>query len=300
MPAARNRFDRGRVMGTVETHLLFVVTGALAGLLAGLFGIGGGLVMVPALLSCFALAGMPGAAIPALALGTSLTVIGLTSALASREHLRIGNLRQPFASPMRAWLVLLITGVAAGSLLATRLPRPLVLLAISLFQIAVATSMLRGSFRTTAPAATLLSDRVAQSQLGVRPTGAFLLLTGTVSSIGGIGGATLLIPYFCRRGIDYPRAAALSTFFGSAIGAAGFVSYGLMAEPVAPIPRAIGYVSLPAVASLMLGSMLLVRCGARLSRRLPKQLLTRGFCCFLFASGGKLLLPMLLSLFVAV
>jgi len=162
--------------------------------------------------------------------------------------------------------------------------------AIGVFQILVAAWM---GFRSPRPSAAAEADRdgeAAQDRLPARGAGAFLFLTGGVSSIGGIGGATLMIPYFSGAGIAYPKAAALSTFFGCVVGGFGFVAYGLLAHPQDAVPMSIGYVSLPAFASLAAGSLLLVRFGARLSRRVPKALLTRGFCVFLLVSGGKLLL----------
>ncbi len=283
----------------MATFAIYVVVGAAAGLMSGLFGIGGGLVMVPALLACFALAGMPAEHIPALALGTSLSVICLTSAMASREHWRIGNLVQPFSGPTLRLAAMLGLGVVAGAAVSTRLPKEVVLLWIAIFQVTVAICMARRTFRPAAPSITSVaparSDEPPQRQLNATQAGAFLVVTGAVSSIGGIGGATLMIPYFSRAGIDYPKAAALSTFFGCVIGAFGCLSYAFLARPTSAIPLAVGYVSLPAFASMALGSLLCVRHGARLSLRLSKATLTRGFCCFLLASGGQVLLPLAMT-----
>ncbi len=288
-------------MDTLSLFPIYLATGAISGLLAGLLGIGGGLIMVPALLAGFAIAGVPSASIPALALGTSLTAVCFNSLLASREHLRLGNLVQPFSGRMRVLAAWLVVGVLAGTLLSTRLPQRGALLAIAVFQIIVGCQMLRASFRP-APAASGLSkaqlqaDLVPQQQLQPQQARAFLLLTGMVSALGGIGGATLLVPYFKRAGIEYSQAAALSSGFGCVIGAAGCLSYALLGQADASIPMTLGSVNLPAFASLALGASLLVRWGARLSKQLPQVLLTRGFCVFLLTSGGKLLLPMVLVL----
>ncbi|MEO5881765.1 MAG: sulfite exporter TauE/SafE family protein [Caldimonas sp.] len=286
-------------MDSLATFAIYVAVGAAAGLMSGLFGIGGGLVMVPALLGGFALAGMPAESIPGLALGTSLSVICLTSALASREHWRIGNLVQPFSDPMPRLAAMLGVGVVAGAAVSTRLPKEVVLLSIAVLQVSVAICMARKTFRPAQPSIASLAParphEPPQGQLHAARAGAFLVVTGAVSSIGGIGGATLMIPYFSRAGIDYPKAAALSSFFGCVIGAFGCLSYAFLAQPPSAIPLAVGYVSLPAFACMALGSLLCVRHGARLSMRLSKATLTRGFCCFLFASGGKILLPMAMT-----
>lgn len=167
---------------------------------------------------------------------------------------------------LAAWLVV---GVLAGTLLSTRLPQRGALLAIAVFQIIVGCQMLRASFRP-APAASGLSkaqlqaDLVPQQRLLLQPqqARAFLLLTGMVSALGGIGGATLLVPYFKRAGIEYSQAAALSSGFGCVIGAAGCLSYALLGQADASIPMTLGSVNLPAFASLALGASLLWCAGA--------------------------------------
>ena len=273
-------------------HAVYLATGATAGLLSGLLGIGGGLVMVPALFVCFAVAGMPAEAVPPLALGTSLTVVCLVSALTSRENLRLGHLAGPFSTRMAVMAACLAVGVAAGAWASTQLPARDLLRLLGLFQIAIGMRMWLAATGATRQPAGIGPDTAAQDRLCLPGACTLLFVTGGVSSIGGVGGATLMTPYFTRAGIEYRQAAALSTFFGCVVGAAGFVSYGLLARPVEPLPASIGYVSLPAVASMAIGSVLLVRVGAELSRRVSRAMLTRGFCCFLFASGLKLLLPL--------
>lgn len=273
-------------------HAVYLAAGAAAGLLSGLFGIGGGLVMVPALLVCFSLARLPADAVPSLALGTSLSVICFVSVLTTRENLRAGHLARPFSARMLALAACLALGATAGALVSTRLPVPTLLLLLGLFQIAVGARMWRSSSQPARRLSHSPSDAVAQDRLRFPGAGTVLFAAGGVSSIGGIAGATLMTPYFARAGIEYPQAAALSTFFGCIVGAAGFVSYGLLAHPAQALPMSVGYVSLPAFASMAAGSLCLVRFGARLSKRVSKAWLTRGFCCFLFVSGLKLLVPL--------
>jgi uncharacterized membrane protein YfcA len=281
-------------MNILSLTLAYLATGAVAGLLSGLFGIGGGLVMVPVLLACFSVSGAPVESIPALALGTSLTSICFASAMASREHFRIGNLAEPFSPRTLGFAAYLAGGVVAGAGLCTHLPRQTVLVCIALFQLAVAAWMFRGTLQPAAPRQAPTADvRPAQALLNAVPARAFFALTGAVSSIGGIGGATLMIPYFSLQGIEYRQAAALSTFFGCVIGAFGFIAYGLLAHPSPALPMSIGFVSLPAFAGMAMGSLFLARAGARLSQRLSRLTLTRGFCVFLVVSAARLLLSLL-------
>lgn len=280
-------------MDTASIHLIYITTGALAGLTAGLLGIGGGLVMVPALLVCFALAGMPAEVIPALALGTSLANVCFASALASREQARLGQLSHPFSVRMLAFAACLALGMAAGASVTTRLPHEVLLWCLAIFQLAMGAWMLWGSCRRARVAPPAAEDQQpAQDRLRPAATGAYLVLTGAVCSVSGIGGATLVIPYALAAGVDYRRAAALASFFGCMVGAAGFVSYGLLTRPAQPLPGCLGYVSVPAFISLALGSLLFVRMGARWSQRWSKQALTRAFSICLLASGFKALLPL--------
>lgn len=279
-------------MNILSLTLAYLATGAVAGLLSGLFGIGGGLVMVPVLLACFSLSGMPAEAAPALALGTSLTSICVSSAVASREHFLIGNLAEPFSARTLGYAGFLAAGVVAGGALCTHLSRQAVLVGIAVFQLAVAGWMFRGTLRPAATAPTAADEsRPPQARLKQAPARAFFALTGAVSSMGGIGGATLMIPYFSMQGIEYRKAAALSTFYGCFIGAFGFIAFGLLAHPAPALPMSIGFVSLPAFTSMAAGSLLLVRAGARLSKRLSKSTLTRAFCVFLVVSAVRILAP---------
>ncbi len=268
---------------------IYLATGAVAGLLSGLFGIGGGLVMVPALLVGFTLAGMPAEAIPSLALGTSLTAVCFSSALGSRENFLLGNLRQPFSRRTLILAAFLAGGVVAGAAVSTRLPRTTLLFLLGLYQIAVALWMASRLAHPALAGSDPALGAVAQDALP--PTAsAFMFLTGGVASIGGVGGATLMIPYFARVGVEHRQAAALSTWFGCVVGAFGFVSYGLLARPATALPWSLGYVSLSAFASLAAGSLFLVRFGARLANRLDRATLVRVFCAFLLVSGSKLLI----------
>ncbi len=275
---------------------LYVGAGAVAGLASGLLGIGGGLVMVPVLLSGFALAGIAPEAIPALALGTSLSAVAVTCLVASRAHWRHGTLRLPPAAATVRMTAALVAGVVAGSALAAHLPRQAVLAGIALFQVTVAVLMLRRS-AGAATVATGEGGADATARLAGSGAARFMALTGIVSASGGVGGATLMVPYFTHRGLAITHAAALSTFFGCVIGAIGAASYALLGHPPVPVPLAIGYVSLPAFACLALGSALLVPVGARLSRRLSKEVLTRAFCALLLVSGARVLMPLAAAAF---
>lgn len=273
----------------------YLIAGAVAGLLSGLLGIGGGLVMVPALLLCFSVLDIPPNVVPALALGTSLATIAITAFLSARAHYKIGNLVDPFSWRMRLLAVSLAIGVVIGARITTNLSREHLYSAIGIFQFIVAAWMWRRSmlpFADRAGDAENLAEP-PQNMLPRLSARWFFGLVGIVSSISGIGGATLMVPYFDRFSIPFARAAALSTYFGCVIGVLGFVSYGLIESPPQPIAWSLGYVNLPAVAAMAGGSYYLTKIGAKLSKKIPGKTLTKGFSLLLFGSSAKLLLSLL-------
>ena len=273
-------------MQDILTFAIYLAAGCGAGLLAGLFGIGGGLLMVPVLLFTLS-ATVPAGVVGPMALGTSLTVIIVTSALASRQQFVLGRLREPFGRATLMLVACIAAGVLLGSQVSTRMAHAPLMACIAIFQVAVAAWMFCRSFDlgTKRP-----DDAVpAQDRLGGRASRLFLLLTGTVSAIGGISGATLMVPYMRWKGITQSEATALATHLGCVIGMSGFISYGLLSKPALPVPWSIGYVSLPAFVAMALGSAALVRFGARLSSRLDPRLLTRCFSALLLITALKLL-----------
>lgn len=268
-----------------------LVAGAMAGLLAGLLGIGGGLLMVPALLAGFSMAGLPADLVPAYALGTSLAGVAFAGTLASREHSKLGNLHRPFSMSMLLPGAFLAIGVACGVQATTHMPGQGVRGALAVYQFVAGAWMLwRSRAAERAPRGAHGPD--VRELLAPWSARAFLVFTGAVSAAGGVGGATLLLPWFAARGIDPLRAAALSSYFGAVIGAAGALGYGLLGRPATAMPWSVGFVHLPAFACLAAGAALLAGTGARLSRRVPKAALTRGFALFLIACSASVALPL--------
>lgn len=273
----------------------YLFSGAMAGILSGLLGIGGGLVMVPALLFCFSVLKIAPDVIPALALGTSLTTIAITAFFSCRAHYKLGNLADPFSKKMRLLSLSLAIGVIVGAHITTKLSREHLFVAIGSFQFLVAIWMWRRSMFPVA--SRVIGDqsmsKLPQDMLPNQSTQVFFAGVGAISSISGIGGATLMIPYFDRFAIPYAKSAALSSCFGCVIGLLGFLSYGLLASASQDIGWSIGYVNLPAVAAMAAGSYYMTSVGAKLSNRLSGKTLSKTFAALLLLSSAKLLLPIL-------
>lgn len=239
-----------------------LVAGAVAGLLAGLLGIGGGLVFVPALLAILRAAGVPAGEAMHIAVGSSLAAIVLTSVASIRAH---AGRRNVDGAVFRVLWPGLVAGALAGAALASVLGGDLLRQVFGGFLLLAAVQLFTG----------LAPDpgRRPPGRLeGVLAGGAI----GTVSALLGIGGGTLTVPYlaWCRlpvlRAVGTAAAAGLPL---AAAGAAGFIVAG-WDTPGRP-PYSTGYVAWPAVAILAAASVLTAPAGAALASRVPAATLRR-------------------------
>jgi uncharacterized protein len=254
--------------------LLLLCTGALAGLAAGLLGVGGGLVVVPALTFLFAAWGLaPDLAVHS-AVGTSLATIVVTGAASVRAHNRHGAVLWP---RVRRLGPAVAAGAVAGALLAHRMPGPALRAAVGLFELLVAVRM---AFAALAPGA--LRERPDARAWG--------LPIGAVSALVGIGGGTLTVPYLAARGVPLHRAVGTGAALGVPIALAGGAAMMLAGwgEAGLPAPR-LGYVYLPAFAAVAVASALSAPLGARLAHRLPADRLRRAFAVVLAVAGIRML-----------
>lgn len=261
----------------VETLLIYLLLGALAGVVAGLLGVGGGIVIVPVLVWLFQAQGFNEGSIMQLALGTSLATIAITSISAVFAHHRLGSLNWRLV----AWLTPgLVAGAALGALLADEVASATLQRLFGLFEMAVALYMFFGARAGGAGA-----QPIAAPELVV--TGSVI---GTLSSLLGIGGGTMTVPYLTWRGRVMREAVAVSSACGFPIalaGGAGYLLAGLDAPSLPPF--ASGYLYWPAFAGIGCASLLLAPLGARLAHRLPVAQLKRLFSLILLVIGAVML-----------
>jgi uncharacterized membrane protein YfcA len=256
---------------------LYFLTGIASGVLAGLFGVGGGVVVVPALILIFTRVGMTPDWIPHLAVGTSLAAIVATGAASAHAHHRRGAVRWDLAARLAPGIIL---GAWAGAAVAGVLPDLWLKRIFALFLIYVGMRML---------------VRQADGPPRAMPGGAGMFATGSgigaLSALVGIGGGTLTVPFLHRVGIDMRRAVGTSAACGVPIavaGALGFMVVGLGREG---LPAAsTGFVYWPAVGAILLASVPTAPLGARLAHALPVALLKRGFALLLLVLGARMLL----------
>jgi uncharacterized membrane protein YfcA len=261
----------------METLLIFAATGAAAGLLAGLFGVGGGLIMVPALALVLPWQGLGPDIVMQVSIGTSLAVISATSVSSMLAHHRRGGVLWPVFARFAPGLA---AGAVAGAFVAHALPG-LVLQRI------VGTGALLVALQMTL-------DRQPAQRLGLPGTPALVGAGGVIgllSALIGIGGGSLTVPFLNWRGVDMRQAVGTSAACGVPIAWAGAAGFMLAGAGVAGRPEwSVGYVALPAFLGIALASVLAAPLGARLAHHWPPRVLKRAFAALLVVIGVSLLL----------
>ena len=258
-------------------YLWFLLAGAFAGTCAGLFGVGGGLIIVPVLVFSFAAQGFAPEVLTHLAVGTSLATIIFTSINAVLEHQRKGAVLWP----VFAWMTLgILLGAGLGSLTAAAIQGPLLQKIIGVFAIVIAIQM----GLELKPKA----GRAVPGKLGLTAAGGVI---GWASAIFGIGGGSLTVPFLTWRSVSMQQAVATSAACGLPIAAASALSFMLIGwgEPQLPEWSA-GFVYLPAMAGIAITSMFFARFGARLAHKLSPRLLKRLFALLLLCVGVNFLI----------
>jgi uncharacterized membrane protein YfcA len=272
-----------------ELALLLVAVGAVAGFLAGLFGIGGGAVLVPVFYECFRLAGVPLEVRMPLCVGTSLAIIIPTSISSFRAHYRRGAVDMEI---LRKWWLPIVIGVVAGSVTARYAPERL----FKVVFVAVAWT-----------AATRLILARENWKLGdAFPDGPLMKLygfiVGLLSTLMGVGGGLFLNLLMTFYGRPIHQAVATSSALAVLIsipGALGYVYAGWPAAARFPevaalqLPFALGYVSLIGAVLVMPTSLLTAPLGVRAAHAMSKRTLEAAFGVYMFIVGGRFVISLL-------
>jgi uncharacterized protein len=272
----------------VELAVLLVVAGALSGFLAGLFGIGGGAILVPVFYECFRLAGVPLEVRMPLCVGTSLAVIIPTSIRSFRAHYARGAVDMVI---IRRWWLTILIGVVAGSVVARYAPE-------RLFKIV---------FVAVAYAATLRMFFARESwKLGDDlPKGPLMklygFLIGVLSTLMGIGGglfSNLLMTLYGRSIHQSVASSSALAVMISIPAALGYVYAGWPAAAHFPqvmalqFPFALGYVSLIGAVLVMPTSLVTATLGVRAAHALSRRQLEIAFGCYLLIVGSRFVISL--------
>lgn len=256
--------------------ILYIALGAFAGVLAGLLGIGGGLIIVPMLTFLFTGQGLPEQHIVHMALGTSLTSIIFTSISSLRAHNKRGAVIWP--------VVLRITpGILAGTLfgtwIAAQLSTGFLKIFFAVFLYYVGTQMLIG----IKPKA----SRDIPGTVGITSAGGVI---GIFSSLVGIGGGTLSVPFLTWCNTEMRKAIGTSAAIGFPIALAGAVGFIINGMGVEGLPSGtLGYVHLTALFGIVIASVMTAPVGAKLAHTLPVPRLKKFFAFLLYFLATRML-----------
>ena len=248
----------------------YVSLGLVVGFVAGLLGVGGGLIIVPVLILLLQAYGLATGIEPQLALGTSLASILFTSLASVRAHHRHGAVEWPLVRRITPGVVL---GTLVGAMLAAKMPATVLKVFFVVFLFYAAIQM----WLDFKPA----PHRDLPGRAGTTLAGGVI---GAVSSWVGIGGGTLSVPFMLWHNVPLHRAIATSAAIGFPIAIAGAAGYLLGGLNVSGRPAgSLGFIYLPALAGIALGSVLTAPLGARAAHRLPVRPLKRIFALLLAA-----------------
>ncbi|MDH0746435.1 sulfite exporter TauE/SafE family protein [Pseudomonas sp. GD03842] len=257
--------------------LLYLALGACAGVLAGLFGVGGGIIIVPVLVFSFTLQGFDSSVLTHLAVGTSLATIVFTSIQSVRAHHRMGAVRWP----VFGWMTVgILIGAGLGSLTASYIAGPHLQKIIGVFAILVAIQMAL-DLRPKA-------SRGVPGKPGLVGAG---VVIGWASAIFGIGGGSLTVPFLTWRSLTMQQAVATSSACGFPIAVASAIGFMILGwhDPLLP-PHSLGFVYLPALIGIAFTSMFFARFGAKLAHKLSPRVLKRLFALLLVVVGTSFLI----------
>jgi uncharacterized membrane protein YfcA len=255
-----------------------LATGVLAGILAGLLGVGGGIVIVPVLDAALGGLGVDPAIRMHIAVATSLATIILTSIISARAHHSRGAVDFVAA---RAWGLYILFGAILGAVLASRLHSSVLALVFGTVAVLMALRMLLFGGRTPGPARAMPMGFLARLvPLGI----------GGLSSMMGIGGGTFSVPVLTLLGQPIHRAVGTSAFFGLLISVPGAIAFGVAGwgDPRLP-PGSLGFVNLAGLAFIAPMTMLAAPWGARLAHHLTARQLNLAFGFFLMIVALRML-----------
>ena len=254
----------------------YLVLGVFAGLVGGLLGLGGGILIVPALLFLFMWQGLPADILMHLAVATSLFTIIFTSVSSSYAHHKHQAVLWPQMFLLTPGIIL---GAVTGAIIADHLSSDILRRVFGIFEIFVALQI-GFSVKPTV-------QRELPGNNGMLFAGGVI---GTLSTILGIGGGTLTVPFLVWCHVDIRKAVATSSACGFPIALAGTLAMIYTGLDYSDLPEnTIGYVYLPAAVLILITSVLFAPVGAKLAHAMPIDSLKRIFAIVLAGVGLRML-----------
>jgi uncharacterized membrane protein YfcA len=254
-----------------------VLTGAIAGVLAGLLGVGGGIVIVPVLFILFDFLNVPESVAMHIAVATSLATIIPTSISSATAHRKRGSID---IALFKAWAPLIFIGAMVGGIVAKYLASSSLTIVFGSVALLVAVNM-------ALPKKLVIAESLPQGPLarGLLPS-----FIGTFSALMGIGGGTLSVPILSAFSTPIHRAVGTASAFGLIIAVPAVLGFiwagqGVVDRP----PFSLGFVNLPAAVLIFSASVFTAPLGARLAHSLNPEGLKKAFALFLFLTSIRML-----------
>lgn len=267
----------------VQWLLALAATGIVAGLIAGLLGVGGGIVVVPVLFQLMTMLDVEAGVRMHVAVGSSLAIIIPTAISSARSHYRRGAVDMAL---LRQWWPWILLGVLVGAALARVLGGDALAIVFAVVAVLVAVRM-----------AGLGQNLILGQELPGHPVRGLMAATiGCISTLMGIGGGTLTVPALSLYNFDIRRAVGTAAAVGLIIalpGALGFAAAGLGVAGTPPF--SLGYVNLLAVVLIFPLTSTFAPLGARLAHSIPRRGLQLAFAGFLALVAGRLIFGALAS-----
>ncbi|MEM6909877.1 MAG: sulfite exporter TauE/SafE family protein [Pseudomonadota bacterium] len=258
---------------------LLLLAGAGAGFAGGLFGIGGGFVVVPALVILLPVLGISEAQVAHLAVGTSLATIIFTSIRSTLSHAKRDAVDY---AVLKGWAVWVVLGTALGALVANQVSGGQLAIIFGLGVLAFAIYFLRPA-QTTEPV-------FADMPTGL-PRAGMAGSLGAFSALLGIGGGTLTTLTMTVCGSPIHRAIGTASGMGAIIAIPGTIGFALIGAGEPDLPwGSLGYVFVPAAAAIIATSILFAPLGVAVAHRLPPAILRRVFGVYLVVVGVAMIL----------
>jgi len=273
-------------LGTSPDHpdmfdwwVIYLLMGLAVGFFAGMLGLGGGVVLVPLMVFLFSAQQFPADHVLQLALGTSLASIVFTSLSGLHAHHKRGAVRWDIVREATPGLIL---GTLLGALVAEKLPPRYLAIVFVLFVSYSAVQL-------------FMNAEPKPSRMLPKGAGMWIAASGIglISSLVGAGGGILTIPLMIMCNVPIRNAIGTSSALLLPIAAAGSIGYiwtGLGKEHLPPF--SLGYVYLPALIGIVVGTFVTVPWGARAAHAMPVTSLKRFFAVFILALAAKMLLDL--------
>ena len=263
---------------SVIINLLTVLTiaAAVAGFMAGLLGVGGGIIMVPALYYAFSVLDFDIVTRMHLSVGTSLAIIVPTSIISTKTHMEYDAVDFKM---VKTFGVLIVLGVLFGTFLAVSLKTPALVLFFAVFSCFVGLFFI------------FLREKLVESPKTISNTVKNIsgLFIGFISVPLGIGGGSLMVPFMRTFGYDIRKSIGTAAAVGFLIAISGTTTMIISGKIIDNVnsPFSIGYINLLGFAVFVPVTMVMARIGARVVYKINKELLSRIFGCFLLMVSAR-------------